>query len=176
VPYLIDLSHSTPLPFKNLYRTPENLGKDRIAAAAGAFAAFPDTHTLIIDMGTAITFDILTSAGNYLGGNISPGLAMRFRALHAFTSRLPQLEKDEFSDDPGTDTRSAIISGVQKGILYEIQGYIEHFSKLYPGLKVILTGGDGDFFAKPLKSPIFVIPNLVLCGLNFILDFNAHRN
>jgi len=176
VPLLIDLSHATPLPFKNLYRSPEYLGKDRIAAAAGAFATFPDTHTLIIDMGTAITFDILTSAGEYLGGNISPGLAMRFRALHAFTSRLPLLEKDEFSDDPGTDTRSAIISGVQKGILYEIQGYMAQFSKQYPGLKVILTGGDGNFFAEPLKSSIFVLPNLVLCGLNFILDYNAHRN
>ena len=92
IPCLIDLSHHTPLPFRNLYRTPEHLGKDRIAAAAGAFAAFPGTHALIIDMGTAITIDILTAGGDYLGGNISPGLAMRFRALHAFTSRLPLLE------------------------------------------------------------------------------------
>jgi type III pantothenate kinase len=173
VPYLIDLSHTTPVPFKNLYRTPERLGKDRIAAAAGAYAAFPATHALIIDMGTAITFDILTSSGEYMGGNISPGLMMRFRALHEFTSRLPMLEKDEFSADPGTDTRSAIISGVQKGILYEINGYMEHFSVSYPGLKVILTGGDADFFADKLKKPIFVVPNLVLNGLNFILDYNA---
>ena len=127
-------------------------------------------------MGTAITFDILTSGGEYLGGNISPGLVMRFRALHAFTSQLPLLEKDEFSADPGTDTRTAIISGVQKGILYEIHGYMEHFSEQYPGLKVILTGGDADFFADKLKRPIFVVPNLVLCGLNFILDYNAQRN
>jgi type III pantothenate kinase len=176
IPYLIDLSHTTPLPFKNLYHTPEWLGKDRIAAAAGVVAAFPGTHALIIDMGTAITFDILTSRGEYLGGNISPGLGVRFRALHAFTSKLPMLEKDEFSADPGTDTRSAIISGVQKGILYEIMGYMEQVSKQYPGLKVILTGGDADFFAIQLKKPIFVVPNLVLNGLNYILDFNARRN
>jgi len=176
VPFLIDLSHTTPLPFKNLYHNPEWLGKDRIAAAAGAYAAYPDTHVLIIDMGTAITLDILTSKGEYIGGNISPGLMMRFRALHAFTSHLPMLEKDEFSADPGTDTRSAIVSGVQKGILYEIKGYIEHFSLLYPDLKAILTGGDADFFADKLKKPIFVVPNLVLSGLNFILDYNAQQN
>ena len=176
VSFLIDLSHTTPVPFKNLYQTPEWLGKDRIAAAAGAYAAYPGTHALIIDMGTAITLDILTSKGEYTGGNISPGLIMRFRALHAFTSRLPMLEKDEFSADPGTDTRSAIISGVQKGILYEINGYIAHFSELYPGLKVILTGGDADFFADKLKNPIFVVPNLVLSGLNFILDYNAQQH
>jgi len=176
IPYLIDLSHTTPVPFRNLYHTPEWLGKDRIAAAAGAYKTFPGTHSLIIDMGTAITIDILTSGGEYMGGNIAPGLMMRFRALHSFTSQLPLLERDEFSVDPGKDTRSAIVNGVQMGILYEITGYMDHFSGQYPGLKVILTGGDADFFADKLKKPIFVIPNLVLCGLNFILDYNALRN
>ncbi|MBP1667875.1 MAG: pantothenate kinase [Bacteroidetes bacterium] len=176
VPFLIDLSHTTPLPFKNLYHTPEWLGKDRIAAAAGAYAAYPGAHALIIDMGTAITLDILTSKSEYIGGNISPGLVMRFRALHAFTSRLPMFEKDAFSADPGTDTRSAIISGVQKGILYEINGYVDHFSGTYPELKVILTGGDAEFFADKLKKPIFLIPNLVLSGLNYILDYNAKQH
>jgi len=176
IPYLIDLSHTTPVPFRNLYHTPEWLGKDRIAAAAGAFSTFPGSDVLIIDLGTAITFDILTSGGEYTGGNISPGLVTRFRALHTFTSRLPLLEKDESSPDPGTDTRSAIITGVQKGILYEIEGYIHHYSEKYSDLMVILTGGDADFFADKLKKPIFVIPNLVLNGLNFILDYNALRN
>jgi type III pantothenate kinase len=127
-------------------------------------------------MGTAITLDILTSKSEYIGGNISPGLVMRFRALHAFTSRLPMFEKDAFSADPGTDTRSAIISGVQKGILYEINGYVDHFSGTYPELKVILTGGDAEFFADKLKKPIFLIPNLVLSGLNYILDYNAKQH
>jgi type III pantothenate kinase len=176
VPFIVDLSHTTPLPFINLYHNPEGLGKDRIAAAAGTYAAYRGSDALIIDMGTAITLDIMTSRGEYIGGNISPGLMMRFRALHAFTSHLPMLEKDEFSADPGTDTRSAIISGVQKGILYEINGYIEHYSFLYADLKVVLTGGDADFFADKLKKPIFVVPNLVLNGLNFILDYNAQRN
>jgi type III pantothenate kinase len=176
VPFLIDLSHMTPVPFKILYHNPEGLGKDRIAAAAGAYAAYPGTHALIVDMGTAITLDILTSNGEFAGGNISPGMMMRFRALHTFTSHLPMLEKNEFSADPGTDTSSAIISGVQNGILYEINGYIEHYSSIYPDLKVILTGGDADFFAGKLKKPIFVVPNLVLSGLNFILDYNAQRN
>jgi type III pantothenate kinase len=172
----VELSHATPVPFTNLYRTPEQLGKDRIAAAAGAYSAFPGSNTLIIDMGTAITIDFLTAGGEYLGGNISPGLEMRFRALHSFTSRLPLLEKDGSSADPGTDTRSAIISGVQKGVLYEIQGYIDHFTGKYSALHVILTGGDADFFADRLKKPIFVVPYLVLSGLDFILDYNVQRN
>jgi len=175
IPLFINLSHTTPLPFRNLYQTPELLGKDRIASVAGAYQSYPDANVMVIDMGTAITYDLITREADYLGGNISPGLVARFRALHAFTSRLPLLDKDELSTDLGTDTRSAIITGVQNGILYEITGYIDHFSMQYPDLKIILTGGDADFFVNKLKRAIFVVPTLVLNGLNFILNYNAKK-
>jgi type III pantothenate kinase len=171
--YFINLSHTTPLPFKSLYRTPESLGKDRIAAVAGAYCSYPDTNVLVIDMGTAITYDLITREGEYKGGNISPGLVTRFRALHTFTSHLPLLEKQDLPDNLGTDTRSAIITGVQNGILYEINGYIDQFSSLYSDLLIILTGGDADFFIDKIKKPIFAFSNLILKGLNFILDYNT---
>jgi type III pantothenate kinase len=171
----INLSHTTPLPFKNLYRTPESLGKDRIAAVAGAFLSYPSSNSLVIDMGTAITFDIISKNGEYLGGNISPGLMTRFKALHTFTSHLPMLGKADIPDNLGNDTSTAIIAGVQQGIIFEIHGYVDHFTSLYSDLSVILTGGDAEFLAGKLKRTIFVIPNLVLKGLNYILDYNAQQ-
>jgi type III pantothenate kinase len=171
----ISLSHNTPLPFRILYQNPSLLGRDRIAAVAGAYQSFPQKNVLVIDMGTAITYDFMTREGEYTGGNISPGLTTRFKALHTFTSQLPLLEKDDIPVDLGTDTRSAIISGVQTGIIYEINGYIDHFSAQYADLMIILTGGDAHFFVNKLKKTIFVIPNLILNGLNFILDYNAQK-
>jgi type III pantothenate kinase len=175
VSFFIHLSHTTPLPFRNLYRTPESLGKDRIAAVAGALRHYPGSNLLVIDTGTAITYDLITCEADYIGGNISPGLITRFRALHDYTSRLPLLEKDDCLSGLGTDTRSAIIAGVQSGILYEISGYIDFYSKQYADLMIILTGGDADFFVNKLKKTIFVIPNLVLDGLDFILNYNAQQ-
>lgn len=172
IPHFINLNHTTPLPYKNLYHTPESLGNDRIAGIAGAYNRFPGANVLVIDLGTAITYDLITSNGEYKGGNISPGLVTRFNALHSFTSRLPLLGKADVQIDLGTDTRSAIIAGVQNGILYEINGYIEHNSTEFPDLVIILTGGDADFFANKLKKPIFVDPNLILSGLNAILEYN----
>lgn len=175
VPFFIPLTHTTPLPFRNLYRTPESLGKDRIAAVAGAFRLYPESNVLVIDLGTAITYDLITQKGEYTGGNISPGLAARFRALHEYTSRLPLLENGNMQSGLGTDTRSAIMAGVQSGIIYEINGYIDCYTGHYADLMVILTGGDADFFANQLKKTIFVVPNLVLDGLDFILDYNAQQ-
>ncbi|MBN2274033.1 MAG: type III pantothenate kinase [Bacteroidales bacterium] len=173
--FFINLTHHTPLPFKILYQTPALLGKDRIAAIAGAFQSFPQKNVLVIDMGTAITYDFITRKGEYTGGNISPGLVTRFKALHTFTSQLPLMEKDELVTDLGTDTRSAIISGVQTGIIFEINGYIDHFTSQHADLMIILTGGDAHFFVNKLKKTIFVIPNLILNGLNYILDYNARK-
>jgi len=175
IPFFVNLTHTTPLPFKNLYHTPESLGKDRIAAVAGAFHRYPKTNVLIIDMGTAITYDLLTREAEYAGGNISPGLVSRFRALHDYTARLPLVKKDDLWDDLGSDTRSAIIKGVQMGIVHEINGYLDRYSGQFADLMIILTGGDADFFVNKLKKTIFVVSNLVLNGLNFILEFNAQK-
>ncbi len=169
----VELTYETPLPIKNKYKSPQSLGNDRIAAVTGANKIFPDNTVLVIDTGTAITYDIITSKAEYIGGNISPGLAMRFKALNAFTGKLPQLNKSENYPDFGTTTEDAIVSGVQKGIIYEMEGYIEETGKLHKDLKVILTGGDAKFFDKMLKKRIFVEPNLIFIGLNTILEYNV---
>ncbi len=174
--YFLELSNKTALPIKSHYKTPETLGYDRIAAVTGAHTIFPGKNVLVIDAGTAITFDMVNSHGEYIGGNISPGLNMRFKALHKFTSRLPQLELEENSIHLlGQTTDEAIISGVVNGIIYEIEGYISSISSQFSDLRVVLTGGDANSFDKRLKNSIFVVSHLNLIGLNRILDYNAQR-
>ncbi len=173
---LILLDYLTLLPFKNLYQTPETLGKDRIAAIAGAYNIFPYQNVLAIDAGTAITFDFINESAEYLGGNISPGLGMRYGALNYFTKKLPLLEKNDKFPFLGKNTNEAIIAGVQNGLIFEIDAYIQNFSQKYNSLKVILTGGDTFFFAHKLKCPIFAEPFLVAIGLNRILQNNAEKN
>ncbi|MCF8346510.1 MAG: type III pantothenate kinase [Bacteroidales bacterium] len=173
----LELTNTTPLPLINHYKTPESLGFDRIAAVTGAHTIFPRQNVLVIDAGTAITFDMVTAAGEYIGGNISPGMDMRFRALHKFTSKLPQLTADEEAvRQLGTTTREAIISGVMNGLAHEIDGYIADISSTYRNSKVVLTGGDANSFDKKLKNSIFVVAHLNLIGLNRILDYNAQND
>lgn len=169
----IILDHHTPIPIKNLYKTPETLGKDRLAGIVGAYNIYKHHNVLAIDAGTALKFDFINKEAEYLGGNISPGLNMRFQALNYFTDKLPMLEKKDFSDLFGTSTEEAIIAGVQNGIIYEIDACIDKFKKEYADLKVILTGGDTFFFAHKLKNTIFAEPKLVSIGLNYILDYNV---
>ena len=171
-PGFISLSHNMPLPFSIDYKTPETLGKDRIAVVAGACFLHPGKDILIIDAGTAITYELLTKDGIYRGGNISPGLQMRYKALHNFTSQLPLLKLEKQEQLIGKSTNEAIQSGVQNGLLFEIKGYIRQLKKKYPEIVVLFTGGDADFFVKKLKKRIFVHPNLVLSGLNRILEYN----
>ncbi len=167
------LNHETKIPIRNLYQTKQTLGYDRIAAAVGANAIFPNTNVLVIDIGTAITFDMVNEHNEFLGGNISPGMAIRYKALHQFTKKLPQLSKNEDFNLIGKNTTEAITNGVQNGIIFEIDGYINQFSLLFNNLKVILTGGDTFFFAKKLKNTIFAEQNLLFLGLNRILDYNV---
>ncbi|MDG5800938.1 type III pantothenate kinase [Marinilabiliaceae bacterium ANBcel2] len=169
----IILDHNTPLPFNNMYKTPEKLGKDRLAGIAGAEQVYPESNILLIDAGTAVTYDILLNNKNYIGGDISPGLAMRFKALNQFTGKLPLVKKPYNSNFPGADTDNAVASGVINGMVFEISGYINMCKAKWDNLKIILTGGDANFFVKRLKSYIFVDSNLVLTGLNRILEYNA---
>ena len=170
----IELDHATPIPLENMYKTPDTLGYDRIAAAVGAYTICPKKNVLVIDAGTAITYDIVTSRGEFLGGNISPGLEIRFKSLNKYTNRLPHLERpDEKPPLLGSSTREAIQSGIVNGLLFEIEGFISALSKNYPKLQVVLTGGDANYFAGKLKSSIFVDLNLNLIGLNRILEHNA---
>ena len=169
----IILDSNTPLPFKNTYKTPKTLGMDRIAAIAGAIALYPKKNILIIDAGTAITFDVVDEKSQYQGGTISPGLEMRFKALNHFTAKLPLLNKTDRSKLIGESTDEAIENGVQNGMIFEIEGYLTKIGNLFPQLVVLLTGGDGPFFDNKLKNPIFAVSNLTLVGLNYILEYNA---
>ncbi|MGM0375552.1 MAG: type III pantothenate kinase [Bacteroidota bacterium] len=168
---MLFFDHNTPLPIENIYESPESLGIDRLAAAVGAATLYPKDPLLVVDAGSAITFDLVTK-NTYYGGNISPGLQMRFAALHQQTKSLPKVERGE-GPFLGKTTEQAIRSGVQNGIKMELEGYIESLKKEYPDLKTILTGGDADFFVSYIKNIIFVHPNLVLSGLNRIIEYNA---
>lgn len=171
--FYIELNTNTPLPIQNAYKTPQTLGKDRIAAVVGAFDQFPNENCLVIDAGTCITYEILTKSGVYLGGNIAPGLEMRLEAMHHFTAKLPLIEMGETESWIGYSTQSAMQNGAQLGTTLEIKGFIERCRRELGELNVILTGGDADFLKKHLKSQVFVNPNLVLQGLNKILNYNV---
>ncbi len=173
MPGYLNLSHKTPLPFTIDYKTPETLGKDRIAAVAGALFLYPGRDILIIDAGTAITYELVTKDGVYRGGNISPGMQMRYKALNTFTSSLPYPEFTDQTEMIGKTTNEAINAGVQWGIIHEIDGYITRLNTNYPEILVLFTGGDANFFVKKLKKRIFVHFNLVLTGLNRILEHNG---
>lgn len=166
------VDYRTPLPIQNLYETPQTLGYDRVAAVVGAYDKFPGRDILIIDSGTCITYEFINAAGQYRGGNISLGVSMRFKALHAFTGHLPLITFGGRNTNFGVDTDTAIRAGVIKGIEYEMLGYIMTLRKKYPNLLVFLTGGKHFSFESNLKNTIFVDKFLVLKGLNRILNDN----
>jgi len=173
----IRLDETTPLPFINKYTSPATLGNDRIAAVAGASGLFPNRNVLVIDAGSCITYDFITSGNEYLGGSISPGINMRFSAMHTFTKKLPliKFKPKEQADLIGTDTEKSILSGVQNGVLQEVAGIIGIYKKKFGEVKVVVSGGDYKYFDKYLKNNIFASPNIVLTGLNRILDFNEEN-
>lgn len=173
--YFIVLDDKTPLPVQIGYATPSTLGHDRIAAAVGACFLQPGKDILVIDAGTAITYEVIEASGLYVGGNISPGMTTRFKSLHQFTEKLPLVAEEEEIPLIGTDTESAIQAGVVNGIVYEMIGYIEELRLKYPNLLVFLTGGHSFYFERRLKSIIFADINLVLMGLNRILEYNVEN-
>ncbi len=166
----------TPTPVKNLYKTAHSLGSDRLAGAVGGNSLFPDKNILVIDAGTCIKYNLVTAQNEYIGGAISEGLQMRFKAIHTFTSRLPLLEIDEnFNKFIGTTSNESILSGIQFGAIAEVEGFIEQYKRIYPDISIIITGGDVNFFEKRLKKPIFADSFLILKGLNAILEYNLNK-
>jgi type III pantothenate kinase len=168
--YILD--RTLPLPIINGYATPATLGVDRIAAACGAWALFPHTPSLTLDAGTCITYEFIDASGRYHGGGIAPGLNMRFEAMHAFTARLPRVHITENPPLIGNSTETCMQSGAIHGMAREMDGIIASYRAEYSGLQAILCGGDGPFFENKLKEPIFASPDLVLIGLNHILQHN----
>ena len=170
---IIVLNHDTKVPFVNKYATPKTLGVDRIALAAGARQIYPNKNVLIIDAGTCITYDFVNKKGEYLGGAISPGIRMRYKALHDYTSKLPLLETQSPDMYIGDNTNNAIHSGVVNGVSREIDGVINQYKDHFLDLTIVLTGGDTNFLAKQLKSGIFANQNFLLKGLQSILIYNG---
>lgn len=170
---LLELTHQTPLPFENLYSTPQTLGKDRLAAVAGAQALLPRQHCLVIDCGTCIKYDLITETGAYQGGNIAPGAKMRTKAMHEFTARLPEVKMEMPAGFIGHSTETALQNGAFRGAVLEMEGFIQLIKGQFSPLKIIITGGDADFF-QPFLNPnnLTLQPHLTLHGLNNILIFN----
>jgi type III pantothenate kinase len=167
---LMILSKDTLLPIKNKYRTPETLGADRIACAVAAHAFFPKKNVLVIDAGTCIKYDFVDAKGNYHGGSISPGLEMRFNALHHFTAKLPKVNAAHVQSFIGVDTRTSILTGVVQGIVNEVEGFHQLYKRRFGNVKIVLTGGDSHYLSGLLKLSIFATPDLVLHGLYEILQ------
>ncbi len=189
---------ATKLPFTNNYGTPETVGTDRLALVAAASALFPSSNLLCIDTGTCLTYNFINSKNEFLGGSIAPGIEMRFKALHHFTARLPlvkwkmeeqmvrqahhdreqqsKIENQQSKIDislVGNNTDASILSGVLNGMTAETDGIINLYKKRYKHLTVVMTGGSLPFFASALENVIFARPNLVLHGLNTILEYNS---
>ncbi len=172
----LELDHHTAIPIQNNYETPETLGKDRLAAAVGAAQLYPDKNLLVIDAGSSITYEVITYDGIYLGGSISPGISMRFKSLNHFTGKLPLIEPSNANIKlVGQNTEEALLSGVLNGVLAEVDGIIDRYKTGISDILVIFTGGDLKHFDKNLKNNIFAAENLVLQGLNFILEYNDNK-
>jgi type III pantothenate kinase len=169
---VIQMSPDTPTPLKISYQSRATLGTDRIAAAVYSVDLFPQYHTLTIQAGTCITFEFANDKKEYIGGSISPGLDLRFQALHNFTARLPLVHKEKINFLIGTTTKESVLSGVINGCIAETDGIIDQYKSKYPDIQVIMGGGDIIFFDKQLKNRIFATANLVLKGLNIILEHN----
>jgi type III pantothenate kinase len=173
---LVQLTEMTPIDFTNQYGSASTLGPDRLAAISGSLVPFPLGNTLIINAGTCITYDFINYEKIYRGGAISPGIGLRSRALHTFTSKLPLIELKNINETPfmGENTVQCIQSGILWGVFHEVNGFIGQYSDLQADLKIILAGGDANFLDTHLKNTIFAhqikwMPDLVLIGLNRIL-------
>jgi len=173
IPSFINLNGFTRLPINNAYLSQDTLGADRVALVCGAHLAFPDKNNLVIGAGSCITYNLMQKNKTFRGGAISPGLRMRLKAMHTFTDRLPEIGLDGELLLLGYDTPTCMLSGAVFGMACEIDGMIAEYGKQYPDFNAILTGGDASFFAGKLKSKIFADPDLLLKGLNLILNYNV---
>ncbi|WP_432411814.1 type III pantothenate kinase [Rasiella sp. SM2506] len=170
---VLQLTKDTLVPFINTYGTPKTLGVDRIALVSAAAVQFPDSNVLVVDAGSCITYDFLTSENKYLGGSISPGIHMRYKALHTFTANLPLLSPTLPTNTIGDTTENSIHSGICLGVVNEIDGFLDFYREKYPDFTIILTGGDAQLLRDSLKNSIFAIPNFLLEGLGHILEHNT---
>jgi type III pantothenate kinase len=169
---LLEVRPEGPLPIRSAYKTPQTLGRDRLAAVLGAWSLFPGEHVLVVDAGTCLKYDLLDAAGLYRGGAISPGISMRFEALHSFTERLPRLSwSGGLASFPGVSSEGSIRAGVEQGVLHEVRGFWTDLLKQVPDARLVITGGDGGWLAKNLGNSNFARPFLVFHGLDALSNF-----
>jgi len=169
------LTNKLSLPIKTDYETPETLGADRLAAAAGAYNLFPGMDCLIIDAGTCITVDLLDKTGTFCGGSISPGINLKFKALHNYTTNLPLVITEDVVELPGKSTKGSILAGVVLGTQAEIREIVRLYRNKFPILQLVICGGDAEQVKKGLNSDVAVVPELVLWGLKTILDYHVKK-
>lgn len=172
---VVRLTHEMPVPITIDYGTPGSLGTDRVAAAVGAWATAPGSHLLVVDAGTAVTYDAVTPDGRFVGGNIAPGMNMRLEALHRFTARLPRVEVPRELPHGfflGHDTAEAMILGAVYGIVGSISYYKLHLPEQ---TKVVMTGGWAEELSRLCDFDVIVDPHLVSKGLNRILIYNENN-
>ena len=170
---VIILDGYTRTPINNAYLSPDSLGPDRLAMACGAYFHYPDKNNLVIGVGTCVTYNLVQKNKTFRGGAISPGLHMRLKAMNAFTDKLPEIKPEGDLILLGYDTETCLRSGAVLGMAAEIDGMIRNFESQYPDFNAILTGGDATYFASKIKSKIFADPDLLLKGLNLILNYNV---
>lgn len=170
------ITHQDMFPFANRYATPETLGIDRMVLATGAVMRFPEKNRLVIDAGTCITYDFVNDLDQYLGGAISPGIRLRYEALHHYTAKLPLLERAIPESLTGNSTAQSIHSGVVNGVVAEIDGIIDRYRERHPNFIIILTGGDADFLAGSLKNTIFAHSNFLLESLNQTFQYQIQND
>ena len=170
---LLLVSNQLKFPFKNLYKSKNTLGQDRLALVSAAAFKFPKENVLIVDAGSCITYDFKNNNNEYLGGGISPGILMRFKSLNTFTSNLPLIDFDSIHQLIGNNTKNSINSGVINGTISEINGIIQHYCEGFKNIRIILTGGDSNFLLKRIKNSIFADQNFLLVGLNKLLEDNS---
>ena len=167
------LTHVSKLPFTIAVGKPETMGADRVAIAAAAVSLFPAQHNLAIGLGTCITFNFISQEARFMGGSISPGMEMRFQAMHQFTAKLPLVKAHWNVPLIGYDTATNLQSGVVLGMAKEMDGIIDAYKEKFGNFNALLTGGDTHLFEPHLKNKIFADPHLIFKGLYAISQYNS---
>ena len=172
---LLLVSNQLKIPFKNLYKSKNTLGQDRLALVSAAAFNFPNENVLIVDVGSCITYDFKNSKNEYLGGSITPGIEFRYRSLNDYTNKLPLLKPQKTLNYLGVSTESSMHVGVIQGLTFEIDGFINAYREKYQELTVILTGGGAQYLVESIKNDIFAHSNFLLEGLNYLLQNNKNQ-
>ncbi len=168
----MNVGPKTKIKIKNRYHHPSEVGADRIVNAAAAYHKYPRA-LIVVDFGTATTFDYISPKGEYLGGAIAPGIMISNEALFTHASKLPRVEIAKPAKVIGRRTIESIQSGIFYGYVSMVDGLVEKIKKeVKTKPKVIATGGLAGLIAKDSKTIESVAPHLTLEGLRLIWDWN----